>query len=65
MHRALALFLITYCLVTSFTEDGFTDATPYMLELTLAASLLVPSLARRGTQGPDDDVGEELAAGVT
>ena len=47
VHRALALFLITYCLVASFTEDGFTDATPYLLELTLAASLLVPSLATR------------------
>jgi hypothetical protein len=44
VHRALALFLVTYCLVASFTEDGFTDATPYLLELTLAASLLVPSL---------------------
>src|SRR5262249_27877072 len=32
LHRALALFLITYCLVASFTEDGFTDATPYLLE---------------------------------
>jgi hypothetical protein len=47
VHRALALFLVTYCLVSSFTEDGFTDATPYLLELTLAASLLVPSLTSR------------------
>jgi O-Antigen ligase len=47
VHRALALFLVTYCLIASFTEDGFTDATPYLLELTLAASLLVPSLVRR------------------
>jgi hypothetical protein len=42
VERALALFLITYCLVASFTEVGFTNATPYMLELALAASLLVP-----------------------
>lgn len=41
VERALALFLITYCLVASFTEVGFADATPYLLELTLAASLLV------------------------
>ena len=41
-RRALALFLVTYCLIASFTEDGFTDATPYLLEVTLAASLLVP-----------------------
>ena len=46
--RALALFLITYCLVASFTEDGFTDVSPYLLDLTLAASLLVPSLESNG-----------------
>ena len=44
VHRALALFLVAYCLVASFTEDGFTDATPYLLELALAASLLVPTI---------------------
>ena len=42
VQRALALFLVTYCLVASFTEVGFTDASMYLLELTLAASLLVP-----------------------
>jgi len=42
VQRALALFLIAYCLIASVTEDGFTDVTPYLLELTLAASLLVP-----------------------
>jgi hypothetical protein len=47
-QRALALFLVTYCLVASFTEDGFTDATPYMLDLFVAASLLLPPLARDG-----------------
>src|SRR5215471_2131421 len=41
VRRALALFLIAYCLVASFTEDGFTDVSPYLLDLTLAASLLV------------------------
>jgi len=46
VQRALAFFLITYCLVASFTEDGFTDATTYLLELTLAASLLVSSGVR-------------------
>jgi hypothetical protein len=43
--RALALFLIIYCLVASFTEVGFTDVTPYLLDLTLAASLLMPAIA--------------------
>lgn len=46
VQRALALFLIAYCLIASFTEDGFTDATSYMLELALAASLLLPSRVR-------------------
>jgi hypothetical protein len=45
VQRALALFLVTYCLVASFTEVGFTNASTYLLELTLAASLLVPSAA--------------------
>jgi len=48
VQRALALFLVTYCLVASFTEVGFTDVSPYMLDITLAASLLVPSVAGRG-----------------
>ncbi len=47
VQRALALFLITYCLVASFTETGFSDASPYLLEVTLAASLLVPAVAAR------------------
>ena len=47
VERALALFLVTYCLVASLTEVGFTDVTTYLLDLTLAASLLVPSAAGR------------------
>jgi O-Antigen ligase len=47
IRRALALFLITYTIVASFTEVGFANATTYLLELTLAASLLVPSVATR------------------
>jgi hypothetical protein len=41
-RRALALFLITYCLIASFTQVGFANPTTYLLELTLAASLMVP-----------------------
>jgi hypothetical protein len=44
--RALGLFLVVYCLVASFTETGFSDASTYLLELTLAASLLLPAAAR-------------------
>ena len=47
VQRALALFLITYCLVASFTEVGFTDVSPYLLEVTLAASLMVPAVESR------------------
>ncbi len=46
-RRALALFLVTYLLVRSFTETGLTGATVNLLELTLAASLLVPPVAGR------------------
>ena len=42
LQRALALFLVAYALVASFTEVGFIDASPYLLDLTVAASLLVP-----------------------
>ncbi|MBN6040467.1 O-antigen ligase domain-containing protein [Amycolatopsis sp. 195334CR] len=41
LARACAIFLITYCLSASFTEAGFGDASPYLLHLALAASLLV------------------------
>jgi hypothetical protein len=46
---AIALFLVTYLLVTSFTETGMSDASVYLLELALAASLLMPSLGERGS----------------
>lgn len=43
MRRALALFFIVYCLVASFTEDGITNPSTYMLDVTVAASLLLPT----------------------
>jgi len=48
VQRALALLLVTYCLVASFTEVGFTDVSPYLLDLFVAASLLVPAAAENG-----------------
>jgi hypothetical protein len=45
VQRALALFLVTFCLVSSYTEVGFTDVSTYLLDLTLAASLIVPAAA--------------------
>ena len=40
IRRAVALFLVTYCLVASITETGLGDASPYLLNLVVAASLL-------------------------
>jgi hypothetical protein len=48
VQRALALFLVTYCLLASFTEVGLTSASSYLLDLTVAASLLVPTIAAGG-----------------
>ena len=39
-RRALAIFLVVYCIVASVTETGLGDASPYLLDLTVAASLL-------------------------
>ncbi|MEU4198309.1 hypothetical protein AB0E69_40880 [Kribbella sp. NPDC026611] len=47
-RRALALFLVAYCVVASFTETGLSEASPYLLELTLAATLVYPRSAREG-----------------
>ena len=48
VQRALALFLVTYCTLASFTETSFTDVSTYLLHLTVAASLLVtPLIGRR------------------
>jgi hypothetical protein len=40
VRRAVALFLVVYCLVASITETGLGDPSPYLLELVVAASLL-------------------------
>ena len=39
--RAIALFLVVYCSCASYTEVGLGDATPYLLHIVVAASLLV------------------------
>jgi O-antigen ligase len=46
-QRAVALFLILYCVVASFTETGLFTASAYLLDLTIAASLLAPEARRR------------------
>jgi hypothetical protein len=45
-RRALALFLLTYTTMASFTEVAFTDASTYLLYLVVAASLLAAPLTR-------------------
>jgi hypothetical protein len=40
VRRAIALFLVFYCMLASITETGLGDASPYVLELVVAASLL-------------------------
>jgi hypothetical protein len=41
IQRAIALFLIFYCIIASYTEAGLGDAAPYLLNLAVAAALLV------------------------
>jgi hypothetical protein len=49
IERAIALFLVTYGLVASFTEVGFTDVSTYLLNLVVAASLLIVPFSRNQT----------------
>ncbi|MCH0561788.1 MULTISPECIES: O-antigen ligase domain-containing protein [unclassified Streptomyces] len=48
LQRACAIFLISYCAIASYTEAGLGDASPYLLHLAVAASLL----AAPATAGP-------------
>ncbi|MEU5397990.1 O-antigen ligase domain-containing protein [Streptomyces sp. NPDC005963] len=45
LPRACAIFLITYCAIASYTEAGLGDASPYLLHLAVAASLLAAPAA--------------------
>ncbi|MGD6740487.1 O-antigen ligase family protein [Streptomyces sp. BH106] len=46
LQRACAIFLISYVALSSYTEAGLGDASPYLLHLALAATLLaVPAEA--------------------
>jgi len=50
LRRALILFLVTYCLLASFTEDAFEAPSMYLLHLVIAASLLL-GVTTSGSQG--------------
>jgi hypothetical protein len=49
VRRAVALFLVTFCFVASISETGLGDASPYLLDLVVAASLLATPLGKRRT----------------
>ena len=40
LTRAATLFLVTYCVIASYTEAGLGDASPYLLNLAIAAVLV-------------------------
>ncbi|MGW1143880.1 O-antigen ligase domain-containing protein [Streptomyces sp. NPDC002454] len=49
LSRACAIFLISYCAISSYTEVGLGDASAYLLHLALAAALLaVPAAEAPG-----------------
>jgi hypothetical protein len=53
-RRAIALFLVIYAVTASFTETGLGDASPYLLDLVVAASVVAipPALVRRPDAAP-------------
>lgn len=53
LSRACALFLISYCAIASYTEAGLGDASPYLLHLTVAASLLAAPAAAPSLPPPE------------
>ncbi|MEU6511461.1 O-antigen ligase domain-containing protein [Streptomyces sp. NPDC046942] len=53
LQRACAIFLISYCTIASYTEAGLGDASPYLLHLALAASLLAAPAAAADLSTPE------------
>ncbi|GAA4325671.1 membrane protein [Streptomyces venetus] len=53
LSRACAIFLISYCAIASYTEAGLGDASPYLLHLTVAASLLATPAAATPLTTPE------------
>jgi hypothetical protein len=53
LSRACAIFLISYCAIASYTEAGLGDASPYLLHLAVAASLLAAPAAAAPPSTPD------------
>ncbi|MGI5508680.1 O-antigen ligase domain-containing protein [Streptomyces sp. CA-106131] len=53
LSRACAIFLISYCAIASYTEVGLGDASPYLLHLAVAASLLTAPAAATPLPTPE------------
>ncbi|WP_399893465.1 O-antigen ligase domain-containing protein [Streptomyces sp. BBFR51] len=53
LARACAIFLISYCAMASYTEAGLGDASPYLLHLAVAASLLAAPAAAAPLAPPE------------
>lgn len=53
LSRACAIFLISYCAIASYTEAGLGDASPYLLHLAVAASLLAAPARTAPLPAPD------------
>ncbi|MFD7552002.1 O-antigen ligase domain-containing protein [Streptomyces sp. NPDC059578] len=53
LPRACAIFLISYCAIASYTEAGLGDASPYLLHLAVAASLLAAPAATTPLTTPE------------
>ena len=39
-RERLALFLIVYCMIAGISESGLGSVSPYLLDLTVAASMI-------------------------
>ncbi len=48
-ERALATFLVVYCIFASYTEVGVGDVSPYLLHVVVAASLIASGGGSRAT----------------
>ncbi|WP_051019646.1 hypothetical protein [Streptomyces sp. AA1529] len=59
LSRACAIFLISYCAIASYTEAGLGDASPYLLHLAVAASLLAAPAEAPALPPPADSGGRD------
>ena len=62
MPRAVALFLLVYVLIASYTETGIGDMSSYVLHLVLAMVMVVMPMAARPSVPPVAAIGEAVPA---